>query len=294
MLNGNTIVQGASMADATPLAEGVDLDLKADDGHQLFSRYWAPSGTVRGTIGLIHGIGEHCGRYAWVADQLNRAGFAVMSFDHRGHGHTAGKRGYVRRFSLLLDDVGALLERLKKIHPDCPAFLYGHSLGGLVVLNYGIRRQTGVRAIVATSPLLIPTHAPPAWKLTLGRLFYRVWPTFSLDNGINYSQVSSQPAADDGCERDPLVHRRISARLGLDMLDAGRWTLDHAGSLRIPTMLCHGMNDQLTSAEAARSFAQTSSAVRLHLVDSAFHELHGEPDRDALLQAIIYWLGQQT
>ncbi len=267
--------------------------LAATDGLVLAARRWDPPGNVIAAVGIVHGLGEHSARYDELAQWLTCAGFRVVAIDHRGHGLTPGKRGHVADYSLLLDDIDSLVKELNSADPQVPCFLFGHSLGGNLVLNYVLRRQShqAIAGLVITSPLFEPTAAPPMLKRGVARVLNRIWPSFTFDTGVTAKKLSHDLDALARHEADPLVHHRVSARLALDMLAAGRWALAHASALKTPLLLLHGDEDQVTSPAATRAFARrVGDLCTLHIAPHGYHELHRESDRDATFQRIVAWL----
>jgi len=265
--------------------------LTATDGTRLFAQSWKPEGDAIGTVAIVHGLGEHSGRYAEVAEALVRARYTVTAFDWRGHGRTDGQKGHVRDYSVLLDDIDVLVEQVSSRSGKMPAFLYGHSLGGNLVLNYALQRRPQIAGLIVTSPLLHLVSEPPLWKRLLGRAMSRIWPRFSFRGEINSEDLSHDPAAIRLVEQDPLVHRRVSSRLGTAMLDAGQWALDNAGQLALPTLLMHGGADPLTSPNASAEFARhAGDACTFRLWDGLYHELHWETEREAVIDFVIDWL----
>lgn len=242
-------------------------------------------------IGIVHGLGEHSGRYRDVAEHFRRNGFAVVAFDQIGHGCSGGPRGHVCDYARLLDDVGMLVGELQRRGEGLPRFLYGHSLGGNLVLNFALRRRPELTGLIVTSPLLRSAVRPPWWKLVLGHALNRVCPQLTLETGIDPADLSHDPQAVQRYRDDPLVHHHVSARLGIQMLAAGRWALEHAEELNVPTLLMHGAADRLTSAEASREFAaRAGSMCTLKVWPDGFHELHWESNRADVLDAILDWL----
>jgi alpha-beta hydrolase superfamily lysophospholipase len=203
--------------------------LIAADGQRLQAYEWAPEATPRAAVCLVHGLGEHAGRYAHVAQAFADAGFGTLAFDLRGHGRTPGPRGHAPSFDVVMDDIGLLLEQAAQGFPATPRFLYGHSLGGSLVLNYALRRQPDVAGVVATSPGLRPAR-PISWTTrAAARLARRVWPSWRLPNGLDVEGISRDPAVVARYDADPLVHSRVSARFGLESIEAGEWAIAHAG-----------------------------------------------------------------
>lgn len=268
-----------------------DFELAAGDGTRLFAQSWEPEAEAIGVVAIVHGLGEHSGRYGEVAKSLTRVGYVVVAFDLRGHGRTGGQRGHVRDYNVLLDDIGLLVEEACGRSGRLPVFLFGHSLGGNLVLNYALRRQPQIAGLVVASPLLRLTSPPPLWKRMLGRVMSRIWPRFSFRGDIRPEDLSHDPAAIQILEQDPLIHRRASARLATAMLDAGQWALDNAHQLALPTLLIHGSADPLTSPDASAEFARKAGdKCAFRVWEGLCHELHWETERDAVIHCIIDWL----
>lgn len=257
----------------------------------LFAQSWTPATTLCGTVGIVHGLGEHSSRYAQFAGRLAAEGYRVVGYDQRGHGRTEGKRGDAPSYEDLLDDVEALIVNCRAENPNLPIYLFGQSFGGNLVLNYALRRRSNLAGVIASSPLLQPTHSPPRWKQSVARVLACVYSSFTFHTGVQAEQLSHDPAVVAAYQADPLVHDQVSARLAVAMLEAGEWALEHAAKLSVPTLLLHGSADAITSVDATFAFAQRAGdRSKLHTFPGLFHELHWEREGDAL-QVIVDWLG---
>ncbi len=269
----------------------LDLQWLTADGVKLAAQDWRPEGSAVAVVGLVHGLGEHQGRYGHVIAALNRAGFAVLGFDLRGHGRSEGPRGYVPAYDALLDDIDLLLAQAAQRYPSLPRFLYGHSLGGNLVLIHTLRRRPTLAGVVATSPILRTAFKPPAWKLVLGRAMCRLWPRLSMSNEIDPDGLSHDAQVARAYVDDPLVHARVSPRLGIGLIEAGLWLLDHAAEFRLPLLLVHGGADPITSAQATREFAQrVPGDCTCKIWEGLYHETHNEPQKAEVIAFTIEWL----
>jgi alpha-beta hydrolase superfamily lysophospholipase len=269
-----------------------EFNWRTDDGLQLFAQAWQPDEEPRAAIALVHGLGEHSGRYTHVASALTAAGYALVAFDHRGHGRSEGQRGHSPSWETLLDDIDTLLRETASRFPGRPVFLYGHSFGGNLVLNYILRRKPQLAGAIVTAPILRTAFQPPAWKIKLGETLYNLWPAFSLSNELDPKGLSHDPQVASTYVNDPLVHNRISARLALDMLRNGEWAIAHAGELSLPLLLMHGAGDPVCSPQASQEFAQRAprEACTFKPWDNLYHEIHNEPEQDQVFDTIIQWL----
>jgi alpha-beta hydrolase superfamily lysophospholipase len=259
----------------------------------MYAQSWEPDGDVAGVVGVIHGQGDHSGRYARVAASLGAAGYATVTFDHRGHGKSQGARGHIPSYEAFMDDAGWLMDEAARRFPGRPRFLYGQSMGGNIALNYALRCRPQIAGVIATSPWLRLAFAPPAWKVALGRAMDRLAPAFVQASGLDVTAISRNPAEARAYADDPLNHDRISARLFTACYTAGLWALEHAAEFPLPLLLMHGTADRITSAEASREFAAKAPNCTFKLWEGAFHEVHNEPERDELLATITQWLRQR-
>ncbi len=268
-----------------------EFNWQTDDELQLYAQDWQPETEPKGVVCLVHGLGEHSGRYGHLAAFLNQAGYALLAFDLRGHGKSEGRRGYTPGYEALMDDIAHLLEEATERYPDRPRFLYGHSLGGNLVINYALRRRPNLAGVIATGPLLRTAFEPPAWKLSLARIMRSLWPTLSLSNELDRQALSRDPEVVRAYNDDPLVHDQLTPRLTVDMLQAGLWALEHAAEFPLPLLLMHGGADRITSAQASREFAaQAGERCTLKIWDGFYHEIHNEPEQGEVFGYLLEWL----
>lgn len=261
------------------------------DGTRTYVRMWTPAVPVRAALTLVHGLSEHSGRYQPVVEKFLAAGFAVVTFDLPGHGLTAGRRGHVPRYECLLDRIGWLVNETRTRFSEVPQVLLGHSWGGSLVLNYAIRRQPPITALVASAPALRLGDRPPAVKLALGRLMYRLWPGLTLPRNANPALLTRNQEVCDAFRDDPLNHDMVSARLAVDLLKTGEWAMEHAAELTPPTLLLHGDADRVTSAQASCDFVERAGDhCEIKIFPGLYHEPHHEPEADEVVGFTIQWL----
>lgn len=262
-----------------------------DDGLELYAQGWQPETDSNAVVCLVHGLGEHSGRYAHLAAFLNQSGYALMSFDLRGHGKSQGRPGHAPSFEVLMVDISQFLDEIKSRFPDSTRFLYGHSLGGNLVLEFTLRRRPQLAGVVATGPNFRTAFEPPAWKVAFGRFLYGLRPTFTMSNELERPALSRDSEVVQAYINDPLVHDRLTARFGIDLLDSGVWLLDHADELTVPLLLMHGGADRITSVEASREFSVNAGDLcTLKIWDGFFHEIHNEPEKEDVFAYLLKWL----
>ncbi len=261
----------------------------------LYEWHW-PKESPRGAIALVHGAGEHCGRYDHVARWLNDADYAVLGLDLPGQGHSSGRKGHINRFEDYLPAVDAMLQRLEELYPGCPRFLYGHSMGGLIVVRWIQQRspspQPGLAGIVLTSPCLaLSLDIPPA-LLRVGAMLELVWPTLSQSSRIPASAVSRHPAVVAAYASDPLVQHRVTVRWAMELQRAMASARSGSASFPAPVLILQAGDDRLVSPDATRAFAQRVEAPDKEYRELAglYHELHNEPEREDILSTITSFL----
>ena len=274
----------------------IEFTQQAPDGVPFYFQGWQPDTPPKAVVCLVHGLGEHSGRYAHVAAALNDAGYTLLGFDLRGHGKSGGPRGHTPSYDALMDDIGRLLDEATQRYPGKPQFLYGHSLGGNLVLNYALRRKPSINGVIATSPAIRMATPPPGSQITLAKIMNRIRPAMQMANGLALDGLARDPEVIRAYTNDPLVHNKISVHLALEMLQAGEWALAHAAEFPLPLLLVHGTADKLTSAPASQEFAAKVPAGRctLKLWEGFYHETHNEPEKAEVLAFMIDWLQKHT
>ncbi len=264
------------------------------NGTRLFGQEWSPEDEPKAAIALIHGLGEHSGRYAHVAEVLTTAGYSLTAFDLQGHGKSEGIRGHAPSYDALMDDVSQNLDLAREHFPGVPVFLYGHSLGGNLCLYYCLSKN-GLKGAIATSPMIETATPPPAVKLAIGKMLYNLMPNLTMDSGLDRQGLARDPEVEKIYSADPLVHGKISARLALDMLKSGKLLLEKAPEFSVPMLVMQGSADRIVSPRSTRNFANatTLSKITYKEWDGYYHELHNEPEKQQVLKFIVDWLNQE-
>ncbi len=266
----------------------------SQDGLNMYAQSWEPEEKPKAVVCLIHGLGEHSGRYARVGKAFAEAGFALAGFDLRGHGKSGGLRGHTPSYEKLLDDTAQFIDLGAGLYPGLPWFLYGHSMGGNLVINFALRRDAELVGVIATGPWLKLAFQPSASKVLLGKMMNKIQPGFSQPSGLETAALSRDVEVVRAYVNDPLVHDKISARLFVDMFDTGLWALDHAAELSLPLLLMHGGADRITSLEASEQFATSAGdKVALRIWKGLYHEIHNEPEQDEVFAFTIDWMNSQ-
>lgn len=263
-------------------------------GLKFYSKGWEPDKRPKAVVALVHGHGEHIGRYAHVGEAFSEAGYAVMGFDLRGHGQSGGPRGHTPSFEALMQDVDLFLEQVRRRYPGLPVFLYGHSIGGVIVLNYGLRRKPDVKGVIATGSAMHTEPEKHPAKLMMAKVLGGLLPTVAIASGLQTPMLSHDPQVEQAYINDPLVHDRISLGFGKVMLGANQWALQHASEFPLPLLLMHGADDQIAFPSSSEEFATAlNGKARLVLWDRLYHEIHNEPEKARVLKTATDWMDER-
>ena len=251
---------------------------------------WVPAQFNRVMI-IVHGIGEHIGRYDHVAAFFEQQGFAVIGIDHYGHGKSDGKKGASRGYEWTFAYLSAFLDHVKATY-HLPVVMYGHSMGGGILMSFLLKRQPDIQAAIVSAPALIVARNPGAVLRSTLKLLSSLSPNFRINQGLDINKISHDQAAITKFANDPLRHDKLSLRLANDMIQYGRWSIEHAAELKIPTLLIHGTADAFTAIEGSRSFAAKAPEQWLTYKEweRMYHELHNEPEGREVLSFIAGWL----
>ena len=275
-----------------PPPRSADVAFPSRDGTALRGRHWtAPD--PRGTLVISHGLGEHGGSYRRTAEGLVEAlGLDVLAFDYRGSGRSSGKRGVVRIYSDLSDDLAAAIDWLSRESPGVPRFLFGHSNGGLVALRTVLDRDLGLAGLIVSNPSLRLSARVPIWKRLAGELLLRVAPGVTLQTGLSNDQLTQDAAIIAEIAADPLRHSRISPPLFFGMSAAGPSVIARAGEIRLPTLMILGGADPIIDPLSSQLFFDRLGAEdkTLKLYPSMRHEPLNEVGKEAVLADLIGWL----
>ncbi|UGB38161.1 alpha/beta hydrolase [Frateuria soli] len=261
------------------------------DERRLCVHDWPRAGADAGVL-IVHGLGEHAGRYAALAAWSNARGYAVRTYDQRGHGRTPGQRGALSRPLELIDDLAEVYEDFAATRP-APPVLLGHSMGGLVALRAVLDRRVTPPALVLSSPAL--RAWTPRWEQALAMRLARVLPNLPLRSGLPFEALSHEAAVVDAYRRDPLRSGWITPRLARFIFESGRHCIAMAPTLRVPTLLLVAGADRLVDARGSRAFAEAAKAsghLTTYVFEELFHELfnEAEPGRSQVLAQLDAWL----
>jgi acylglycerol lipase len=266
---------------------------KSKDGLEMYARSWAPE-TPKAVVCLVHGLGEHSCRYAHVGKALADASFALVAFDLRGHGKSGGRRGHFPSLDAVMGDIHQHIQQASEKFPGLPVFLYGHSLGGLLVLTYPTYHKHSLSGVIATGAGLRSPVLEQKAKVTLSKVLGGLLPTVTIPTGLETEGISRDPEVVLAYKKDPLVHDIAT----LSAARAGMKAVDHvfaqASEFHTPLLLMHGTADRVTYAHGSQEFAAlVPGKTEMKLWDGLYHEIHNEPEQNDVFAFMIDWIKSQ-
>lgn len=264
------------------------------DQLKLFYHEWVPdNGDIRAVVFIVHGHGEHSGRYRLVAESFTQAGFACYGIDHRGHGKSGGDRAYIPDLQLAVDDLRELFEQVQTQHTDKPLLIFGHSMGTLISLMYTLQYQQNIEALALTGTAITGEELQPGWLVSLGIIAAKFIPKVQLSPPTPATMLSTDPDIASQWQSDPLTLKSMW-RIGTSvaMIQAGRNIREQVHNLTLPLLLMHGGADELVPVSGSlylQEHAQ-SDDITLKIYDGLRHELVNEVGREAIIREITDWL----
>lgn len=268
---------------------------QGDAGMELYYQYWLPAGQPKAALAIVHGVAEHSERYTNVVSNLLPENYAIFAYDQRGHGNSPGQRGYLDSWEQYRSDFKHFLGFVHEKVPGLPVFVYGHSQGALIILDFMAHgTNTIAGSIVSGSPLVSDDAASPL-LVAAAKVLSRVWPTFSLDSPINPAQLSCDARVVQKYQDDPAVFKILTARWGTEYLKTQDYVRENAERIDTPILILHGGEDSLCDPKGSQDLYNQVSAVdkTLKIYPSYYHEIHNEPGHITVLQDINQWITER-
>lgn len=262
------------------------------DGTKIAYRAWPVAG-ARTTVAVVHGLGEHAGRYERFAQGMAKHGSGTFAVDLRGHGKSPGPRGHVDSWSQWIEDVSAFVARVAS-SAGGEVIPLGHSFGGATVLSAVLSgKLSNSRRFIVSSPALKVKVAVPAWKIKLGTTASKLLPRLALDNEVDPKLLSRIPEVVEAYRADPLVHSKISSRLYTEWLSATHDILNRAGEIKVPFLILAGTDDGLIDPEGSKELhAKAHVMSELRLLEGRYHEPFNDRDNEEVFTMIASWLAK--
>ncbi len=269
----------------------VEEMLPMPDGTKLYARRRQAT-AVRAEVLLVHGLGEHCGRYGPLTDHLVGRGYSVTAYDHRGHGQSEGLKGHVNRFTDYEDDLDQVARRVQSQGGGLPLVLTAHSMGGLIALRYLARKSPRIAAAVVSAPAIQTVVKTPKPMIMIARIGSRIFPRLRVDNGLDPSVLSRDQDVGRRYSADPLVNRLVSFRWFTEMTRAMREVREIGPALTLPLLVMHGTGDKIVSFDASkRLFDHIESKDKEFVAyPGYYHELFNEPEKAEIYLKVTEWI----
>lgn len=262
------------------------------DGIKIYGIDW-PCENPCAVVGIIHGLGEHVHRYEHVVDYFHQHNIAVIGYDRRGHGRSGGKKGHTTSYKAFLDEIGQLAVEAEERYPHTPVFLYGHSMGGNLLLSYIIRRHPNIQGAIVSAPHIRLAFQSSAVMVALGRMMKGVFPGFTQPNGLDVEQISRDAAEVEKYKNDPYVHNKLTAITGMGMLESAAALDKYQGAFPVPLLLMHGGADGITDPQGSEDFAKrVTGDVTFKKWEGLYHEIHNEPEKEEVIALIVNWINE--
>ncbi|MDB9473587.1 alpha/beta hydrolase [Dolichospermum circinale] len=265
-------------------------------GLDLYYQSWHPGGEVRGILAIVHGLGGHSGLYKTIVEYLLPKEYAVYALDLRGHGRSSGQRGYINTWTEFRDDLQAFLNLIQQQQPGYPIFLLGHSLGGVIALDYTlhyVKDQSTLAGVIGFSPSIGQVGVPLS-RVVLGKLFSRVWPRFSLHIGLDFSAGSRNQKILDSYTQDKLRHTLATARLSTEFFATVDWIHTHAEKWQVPLLILHGGADRIALPAGSQMFYEKVNYPDKLRIEypGAYHNLHDDINYLEVITDLFDWMNK--
>ena len=276
---------------APETAEATRGFLNSSDGTRLAYRAWPKPG-AQVTFAVVHGHGEHSGRYQRFAEGMAKHGMATYAVDLRGHGESAGRRGHVDSWDQWVEDAAAFITLVER-QAEGEVVPLGHSFGGVVMLSAArAGKLHQARRFILSSPALRLTHEVPAWLNGVSATLSKVAPKLTLNNNVDARTISRIPEVVDAYRADPLVHSKITARLYAEWRRASKENLEHADEIKLPFLIVAGIDDGLIDPNVSRELHAKAPTSELRILEGRYHEPFNDLGSEEVFELIAGWLGR--
>jgi alpha-beta hydrolase superfamily lysophospholipase len=262
-------------------------------GLPLFCQSWHPTGEVRAIFIIIHGLGGHSDLYGNIVQHLVPKGYAVYTYDHRGNGRSPGQRGYINSWDEFRQDLKAFLHFVETEESEIPRFLLGHSMGGLIVLDYVLRYpKENLQGVIALAPALSVGVSP--LRIIIGKALSKLIPRFSLSLGIELSKATRDKKVLAAYAQDSLRHNKGTARLAAQFMYTADWVQANAHKLQHPLLILHGGADEVTLPQGSRNFIQRVNFGDRELKEypESYHEIQDDFGHEEVIKDLEEWLAK--
>ena len=268
--------------------------LQVDSKCRIYIREWIPKEKVKKNLFIIHGLGEHSGRYEDLAKILTQEGIGVFSIDLIGHGKSSGRKGHIKSFEDFINAVETGVIYVRKKFLDTPIILFGHSLGGLISLKFLIDRESKeIERSIISSPWIETALEIPNHLLFIHKIFQKIIPGLQLSNNLITSHLSKDKKIVEKYENDILVHDKISLNLFSEITKTINNVIDRSSRIKIKILIYHGKNDKIISHKGTEKVASLIPNNKFILFKDIFHEPHNDNEKDLVFKELIEFINKQ-
>lgn len=264
---------------------------------EIFYQQWAAD-RPKVNVVIVHGLGEHSGRYSNIIEACDGKGISFFAIDHRGHGRSNGDRGHTNSFMDYIIDLKIFVNMIRKNHPDTPLLMLGHGLGGTIACKYALTYQNDLAGLILSSPGFIPTINVPVLRSKCADLLSALTPSLSISYGIDPAELTHDEASIAGFADDPLVHTTITPRFYTEYLEGASFCLDHARQLRLPLLIVHGGEDRFCDPKGSQLVYDRADAEdkKIAIIPGLFHETMNEElkPRTKVLSILTKWISSHS
>ncbi len=265
------------------------------DGRELFFQSWKPEGAPKAVIAIVHGGLEHSGHYGFLVDSLVDKGFALAGLDLRGHGKSKGKRGHIMDWNEIREDMGAYLSKLQKEFPGSPLFLFGHSVGGTIALDYALRRSPALAGVILSGAGISTGNASRV-LIAINKLLSAVSPSFSVNVNFDFSIVTRDLGVVKEYESDPLILSALTIGFYGEFLKTIAWVRDHASDWKLPLLVLPGSEDQNIPIEDIKEFFGDLTCEDKELItyEGGYHCPYNDLQKEQVFSDIEKWIDKRS
>jgi len=261
------------------------------DSLELYYQAWQPDEPSQATLIIIHGLGEHGGRYMHLVNHLVPKGYAIYAFDQRGHGRSPGKKGFINSWSEYREDMRRFVKLVREREGAQPLFIMGHSMGGCVTCDYVLHYPDGLTGVILSAPAVGKLDIPKS-KEILSNIFSPLLPSLETPTGLDANAISRDSAVVSAYKNDPYVHDKATPRFGTEFPKTAVYCMEHAAEFQPPLLMIHGDHDKLVNVANTRQFFAkvTQPDKKLIVYEGGYHESHNDIHYEEVIVDIENWL----
>jgi len=270
-----------------------ELNINGYESLQLYARHWSLE-SPKAVLLIVHGFGEHCGRYSAMAEYFNSRGIAVIGYDHRGHGLSEGKRGLLLSWKEFREDLRAVDNEAVRLYPTLPLFILGHSLGGTMTLDYILSADHEPRGVIISAPALGTPGISPL-LMGIAKVLSVITPRLTLSTALDSDSISRDPEECRKYREDPLIHDKAAVKMASELNSVQKSIFSRSENMNCPLLLCYGSEDRIAPHEPIEAFYKGSGSddKEIKVFEGAYHEIHNDTIRGDVYTLYADWISNR-